>query len=222
MLSKKIFISKLVPPQKLPSWVQAAPRAHGRALHPRDTRVAPHGTPHPLCAQLRAQLCHPGPPPALLRGGSAGGEVIPMEWQPRQLCLFLTWLQALGTEWHRVIFVLMQPLPRCDAALDAPQMGTVSPGWPRRVLPSLSCATLASASAQLCPCSSHPTSPLNSAWAGSQPCCKAQPPPFLLGGNLCPRILPHTSSLPRKANKSSQRWIQVVLLPLALLPQLWT
>lgn len=31
---------------------------------------------------------------------SAGGEVIPMEWEPRQLCLFLTWLQALGTEWH--------------------------------------------------------------------------------------------------------------------------
>lgn len=52
MLSKKIFISKLVPPQKLLSRVQAAPRAHGRALHPRDTRVALswHSTPprHPL------------------------------------------------------------------------------------------------------------------------------------------------------------------------------
>lgn len=30
MLSKKIFISKLVPPQKLPSWAQAAPRARDR------------------------------------------------------------------------------------------------------------------------------------------------------------------------------------------------
>lgn len=59
-----------------------------------------------------------------------------MEWQPRQLCLLLAWLQALGTEWLQVIFILMQALPRCDTALDTPQMGTVSPGWPRRVLPS--------------------------------------------------------------------------------------
>lgn len=42
------------------------------------------------------------------------------------LCLLLTWLQAPGTEWYQVIFILMQPLPRCDTALGTPQMGTVS------------------------------------------------------------------------------------------------
>lgn len=65
-----------------------------------------------------------------------------MEWEPRQLCLFLTWLQALGTEWHQVIFILMPALPRCDTALEAPQMDTVSSGGPWQVLPSPASALL--------------------------------------------------------------------------------
>lgn len=51
MLSKKIFISKLGPPQKLPSRAQAAPRAHGHGLGPvraaRPRHPAPRGTPYP-------------------------------------------------------------------------------------------------------------------------------------------------------------------------------
>lgn len=46
MLSKKIFISKLGPPQKLPSKAQAAPRAHGHGLSP--VRVAPCTPWHPI------------------------------------------------------------------------------------------------------------------------------------------------------------------------------
>lgn len=79
MLSKKIFISKLVPPQKLPSRAQAAPQAHGHGP----------GSLRDPCPALPSRVPHPTSPRAApLRGGSAGGEVIPVEREPPQLFPF--------------------------------------------------------------------------------------------------------------------------------------
>lgn len=92
MLSKKIFISKLVPPQKLLSRAQAAPRAHGHGHGPpcpyRDPCLAPCPALPPWApiAPPAGGRCHQWVPQLYRsRVGDAGGEVIPMEREPWQL-----------------------------------------------------------------------------------------------------------------------------------------
>lgn len=98
MLSKKIFISKLVPPQKLPSWAQAAPRARDRGPStPRYPTPPQDPLPGPTPSSAIPGT-HSPPAPGWRRqwvprlhcswGGNAGGEVIPTEQEPRQLFAF--------------------------------------------------------------------------------------------------------------------------------------
>lgn len=233
MLSKKDIYIKARSPAEAPELGTGSTTSPWLLLHtPRDTRVAPswHSTPprHPLPdpRPSPATLGIPQRQAALLRGGSAGGEAIPMERKPRQLCLFLTWLQALGTEWHQVIFILMRPLPRCDTALDAP------PRWAQ---------SAQDGHGRSCPAQPQPYPGLSQHPALSMlltSCITSDPwlePDHSLVAKLshllshweeicAPGSLPHTTSLPEKPRNHPRepRWSQVFLPLLATLPQLWT